>query len=546
MPLQLLKTLKSYFHKFDHFLDHHKFGLLLLACTLLLRVPSFAEPYWYGDEAIYLTVGNSLRAGERMYVDIMDHKTPLIYYFAAASQNQLGFRLLTLAFVLTSVAAFFILTKDFFKKTWIRVVTSLLFVAAINLPAYEGNIPNGELFMMSFVLLGLLIFRKTPIYYSFFSKIHSSDPLEKLLSIPYKKYLLTGVMLGVATLIKVPAVLEMGIFFVMGWIVMTNLFFDQDLSQKRKVQIISAVIKSCLVLALGWLLTIIASVIYFWLRGSLTAYINFGLLYNFRYAGSWTPTLAWPFFTFLLDLKVKLLLLVGLVLGFTAGRKYLSPQLIIAGTWLGLTLVAATLSNRPYPHYFLQIFPGVVLLCGLIIALVYQIISRLTQQNKKITLLLIQLFVSLGLLFCVRSTFKLLQLERYETVNYYKSFFKAVTGKITWTEYGNKFNWYIKDNALATSVLKESDELEIFIWGNNPLLYALSGKNPVGRFIVSFHIDDFQAHQETLDAVIQKHPTFIVVMNDQAELPGLNTYLQENYRVHRLYSGFKLWKKREN
>ena len=41
----------------------HEAILMILAGVVFLRIPSLFEPYWYGDEGIYLTIGQAMRHG---------------------------------------------------------------------------------------------------------------------------------------------------------------------------------------------------------------------------------------------------------------------------------------------------------------------------------------------------------------------------------------------------------------------------------------------------------------------------------------------------
>jgi hypothetical protein len=77
------------------------------------------------------------------------------------------------------------------------------------------------------------------------------------------------------------------------------------------------------------------------------------------------------------------------------------------------------------------------------------------------------------------------------------------------------------------------------------MLYAHSQKVPTGRFTVSFHIKDFDAYNETLASVKEKNPTFIVVMNDDAEtFPEFTEYLLAHYYMpNETFDNFTLWKR---
>lgn len=106
MPKNGIANMKCWLIKIDKFLDTKLPLVILLSLVVLLRLPNFFEPYWYGDEAIYLTVGQSINAGQKLYAQIIDHKTPLIYYFARVP-NQFSFRLLLMGWMLISTWTFF-------------------------------------------------------------------------------------------------------------------------------------------------------------------------------------------------------------------------------------------------------------------------------------------------------------------------------------------------------------------------------------------------------------------------------------------------------
>ena len=109
--MSVKKTLK----KIDHFFDQQTALLLSLFLLVILRIPNFFEPYWYGDESIYLAVGNALNQGGKLYTTIIDHKTPLIYHFARVP-NQFYFRLLNLVWMILTTIFFYLFAKKLFKK----------------------------------------------------------------------------------------------------------------------------------------------------------------------------------------------------------------------------------------------------------------------------------------------------------------------------------------------------------------------------------------------------------------------------------------------
>lgn len=524
--------------KFDKWLHSHLIVLLALLMLIILRVPNFFEPYWYGDEGIYLTVGNALRNGERLYTDIVDHKTPLIYYLAAVP-SQLDFRFLTLVWMIVTTLAFYEISKKLFNKNLGAVaVSTFVFVFLTSVPWLEGNIPNGELFVMGFVLVGGWILTHTKLFDVFLSKKSS---LEKVTDLP--KLYLVGFLFGLGVMTKVPGILDAVAWLTLLWFILarnSHLFISK---RKEWLDLLKKVSIYALVLLAGLLTPLLISIIYYTALGSGPDYLQFGLLYNFHYAGNWSLPFQNPLLKFFFTLPGKILVaaFIYLILTFK-DKKFTAASQLIFG-WFTLSLVGALLSNRPYPHYYQQVVPAFSLLLG---NLLVTFIKNFHQKKKKIIFKVLPITVmSIFLLFLAGSALKLLNFGAYEMVSYYKRFAYLISGRMSPEEYRDSFNYLMKDNYDAAKIIKKSGTKEIFIWGTNPMLYALSGTNPTGRFTVSFHIKDLGVYQETMEGVRHKKPLFIVVMDDENdELEGLEEYLQQHYVINSNFTHFRLWKRR--
>jgi 4-amino-4-deoxy-L-arabinose transferase-like glycosyltransferase len=516
--------------QFDTWLHKHLTVLLLLLLIVILRVPNFFEPYWYGDEAIYLTIGNALNDGERLYTEIVDHKTPIIYYLARVP-NQLSFRLLNVAWMLATTVAFYYFAKRLISDNASVLVAGVVFVLMTTLPWFEGNLPNGELFVMGFVLVGAWILSKTT-YFSAFLEERKSIDLGK--DVPY--VFTAGLFFGLGILTKVPAILDWGAFLLIGWLLIVNTLSFKPTQLKQWLRLALTTIGSLTVFAVGTIVPIIASIVYFNSVGSGQDYLDYGLLYNFRYAANW----GLPFSSLLLQkvftLPGKTLIMASILLVLSIRKQWFSrPYQFITG-WFVMALFASLLSNRPYPHYFLQVMPPLALLSGLTIEMIEK--SKKHWPAISFTGLVVGMSVAALLL---------LGFAPYRTLQYYDRFVKLLSGQWTVSQYRESFNHFMRDNYKAATIIRESGEDEIFIWGTNALLYALSSTQPVGKYTVSFHIKDFQAQGETMEAVKQKRPKFIVIMDEEnEELPGLNEYLSEHYVMNSNYEYFSLWKRVDN
>ena len=90
--------------------------ILLILLAVILRIPSLFEPYWYGDEGIYLTLGHAARQGLVWYRDIHDNKPPLLYLVAALAGTVFWFRLILLVWHAATIALFWELSTKLLKN----------------------------------------------------------------------------------------------------------------------------------------------------------------------------------------------------------------------------------------------------------------------------------------------------------------------------------------------------------------------------------------------------------------------------------------------
>jgi hypothetical protein len=532
----------SLIKRFDKWLDTHILILILLAIVILLRIPNLFEPNWYGDEAIYLTIGNALKNGGKLYQNIIDHKTPIIYYLAMVSNHRI-FRLLNIFWMLVATVAFHHMAKKIIKPYLLVLLSSVFFILATTLPLLEGNIPNGELFVMGFILAGGYLLTETNLFKAIFAaKISTDDGKIKLTKKDLGLLFTAGVLFGLGILTKVPGLFDALAFFTPAWFLLTNNFSFNSLKLKTWLKFAPKIILHNLVLALGIIFSIVASIGYFFWRGSIHEYLQFGLLYNFRYASAWGLPFSNQILTFFFTLPGKMVIMGLIVILLMLLKKALSIKFQFVATWTLFAIFGSLLSNRPYPHYFLQVMPPLALLIGLTLADIYSLLtkSKKISQVKKLTpvaisTLIIALFVT---------SLMLLKVGGYPTISYYQNFLLMISGKMTTQEYRQQFNVLTSDNYKASAIINRSGAKQIFIWGTNPMLYSLSNTYPTGRFTVSFHIKDFKAYQETFADIQKQQPIFIITMKDeQTELPGLNEYLDKYYAPNHNFTYFTLWER---
>lgn len=477
---------------------------------LLLRLPNLAEPYWYGDEAIYLTIGVAMRNGATLYKEIIDHKTPLIYFLAMVP-GQVWFRLLNIIWMGLTTTFFYQIACKLLDKRWVYL-SSFAFVLFTSAPWLEGNIPNGELFVMGFILAGLWLFSQTEI----FSMLQQNTITAREWKWTKKDPQLivgAGVLAGLGVLTKVPGLLDVvalgSLLFFVAW---------SHTTVKNWRRALAWFLTSAGAFVLGFFIPIVLSVIYYWARGAFADYAQFGLLYNIYYSGNWSLPFDQPWLVALFSLPAKAGM-VGLVLLISIIWSRWRPHQNTAAWvyfWMFAALFAATLSNRPYPHYLLQVIPPAALALGILFEKKSHLISRILMLDGIAALFLIMVLLDFGL---------------YSSWSYYRRYMQLGTGQISPAEYRASFDSLVSQNEeIARQIVTNTSPNEkIFVWGTNPMLYAQTQRAPATRFTVAFHIHDLKQYDQTLEEITTEHPRYIVVMKKESPLPGLNEFLNMYY-----------------
>ncbi|MDO8488435.1 MAG: hypothetical protein Q7S31_03995 [bacterium] len=455
--------------------------LFILLGVVLLRLPSLFEPYWYGDEGVYLTIGQALRHGVQLYSGIHDNKPPFLYLVAAMADGyQFWFRFIALVWNMATVTVFWQLCKRWFNDSRQMIWTTVIFALLTCIPLIEGNIANAELFFLLPTI--------TAFYWLYTGR----------------SSLVGGLILGLAALFKMPAVLELGIW---------PLYW---LATREK-----GWLGKSIGLGIGAGIPLAASVAFYASQGTLSSYLIASGVQNIPYLSTWAAPVS---------LTWRAMVAAGLVATLLVVRKRISPKALLIGFWGVVTLFAALLSGRPYPHYLLQMAP---LLAMGAAALVW---GRETER-----------YVAASLVAVLTTAIIVFQFYAYPTGRYYVNFWQWVTGSTSKWAYFAKFSPDVERNYKIAALVDQgtmTDE-KIFVWGDQPMIYALARRAPVGKYTVKYHVLDFRAQAATIAQLEQTPPRYIVSFGKENELPGLNDLLAAKYRlvdrfseagVYRLYN----------
>ena len=490
---------KTLWHNFDKKIGRiPKLVIVLGFLILILRLPSLFEPCWYGDEGIYLTLGQGVRQGQMLYRDIHDNKPPLLYLLAAVAGNVFWFRFILLLWMLVTTLLFFKLVEEIFpKKKRLQGLLTITFVVLTSIPTFEGNIANAEIFFIGLTIAGFWAFLK-------------------------KKHFWAGFLLGLSFLFKSPPLFDFGALLIFN---LLTAFNRKDLRGLFK--------KVILPMTGGFLLPLFTATVYYSSKGILSYYFKSAFLLNLPYLSSWGNSqksiLANGLF------QRGLILLAFLALIFWQRKKLLrQPTALLASLWLSFALFGALLSGRPYPHYLIQVFAPFLVLLGVMI------VNFSSFIKDKI------LFALVLPIFLIPLAFWVYNFYTYPILNYYQNFAQFVLGQKNKDKYYFWFDARVGRNYQLARFIRDTvpENKRIFIWGNEPCVYALSRHMPVGRYTVAYHIIDFDGYKETMAAMKNNRPLLVVLTPFDRTFPDLNSFLEENYLRVKIIDKMQIWYRR--
>lgn len=434
----------------------------------ILRLPSLFEPYWYGDEGIYQTIGMALREGRLLYRDIWDNKPPFLYLlYGLFSSDQFMVRLVSLVFGILSIIVFFVLSKKLFSSPKLTLFATSIFAVLFGIPLLEGNIANAENFMMLPILLAaLLIYDKTNKKGQFF---------------------LAGVLLGLAFLFKIVAIFDTAAFFLF---IVFSKFEKKHLSS----------LLSLLPFALGFIIPIALTSLFFLLNGVLKDFLSATFVQNVGYV-SYGNKYLFPQGL----LIIKLIVLSLFIFFLFKQRKALLRSSLFILLWFSFSLFNAFFAQRPYTHYLLVLLPSFSFLLGVMLS-----------DDKKYQKLILALF--LASIILITQTFTVYG----KSFSYYLNYISFIMGKKDVSSYQAFFDRQTPiDYGLAQYIKIHAGKNDsLFIWGNNAQVYKLANKLPPGRYTVAYHMTfSKKSFEETKDVFYKIKPKYVIVTSRDNPIP---------------------------
>ncbi len=492
------------------FLLRHEYLIWAVCLCALLRLPSLLEPYWYGDEGIYLTLGQGIRKGLQLYRDIHDNKPPVVYLLAAISGSVFWYRMLLLLWNTVAIVLFHRLaqkildpvhTKKPFKLAGIEfpplypsVFATFLFAIV---PFFaEGNIANGEIFMIMPTIGAMLL-----LVTKYFSKTQRTRS--------FWVDAVAGILFSIAFLTKVPSLFDAAaagvVFYVIAFLDEAQLSIASFFQAVKKIFLH----KPTYIFIFAFLLPILATIVYYSALGVGEQYIKAAFAQNVGYLSSWKTGTHEASKLSQSGLMNRAVIVAVATIFFVLASRFYSKKAVLLFLWFAYSLFGALLSERPYPHYLIQVIPPAALLVVYAYTKGKEWLSQRRHTGSFVllegtTLVVIGVFIA---------SIVMVKFWYYPLLPYYTNYISFVTGQKTKEQYISYFDPRMPQlYARAEQILARTTSTDsIFIWGDLPTLYSLTRRLPPGRYTSSYHIKDFNGFEETMRAIEKKQPKLIIV-----------------------------------
>lgn len=285
--------------------------------------------YPYGDATIFEYFGYAMSKGEKLYIDIFDHKGPIIFFI-----NYLGYKLygsvgIKIIYLLT-IFIFLIYTykivKLFSDKEQVAYITMLI-ASIIFLTVYQSGL-GLEGYMLPLITYSLYIY----LYYFLNNNIS------------YLKIIITGICFSLVFFTKMNMV---GL-----WIILSLITIIKQISEKK----IKNLLKFTTNFLIGVLIITIPITIYFIVNNSLYEMIYQSFIINIAYSGD-SPIGKYQVISWLISVLNSYMIPIIVVLVSIIYYKK-NKNLAIGGIiLLTFCTFASIISKREYLHYLIVLIP---------------------------------------------------------------------------------------------------------------------------------------------------------------------------------------------
>lgn len=374
------------------------FTLVFISFALCLSIPhNWINDFPLSDSTIFLYFGYAMKKGQVMYLDIFDHKGPLIFlinYIGYALCQQTGVWLLNVLAIFLFLFFTYKIGVYIGNKT-IGMITSVFMIPML-LKHMENTGNFTEIYALPFIAFSLFVFVK------FFCNEKNFIRLYEVI--------LCGFSFGAVFLLRANMISI--------WMCFCSAVLIFLISKKQIQK--SLIFTSFFIL--GFALIVTPFIIYFLIKGCLPDAVYQSLIFNFIYSVSGNSLRQIVFWAFT-ELETNYFFLISVVyFGIIIFKRLKNPIHLVNLVYLAVTFYFVIISRREYSHYLLTMIPCIIFPLVYVLNEAYQSYFKNKKQSLKIALTIF-IFISICFLKIVsinRYINKLKEFVSYTSINMYE------------------------------------------------------------------------------------------------------------------------------
>ncbi len=501
-------------------------------------MPDLIEPPGR-DQGVFWVVAEGMLNGEKPYQDIWDHKPPCVYFVYMVAQvffhDFIGITIMEIIIVLLNGILLYKLSgvllrliypaEDFekrpIKKHFFSLFALFLYLIFFNRLPFGGywNRLQAEILIDFFMLCSLLLI------------LRRTRRVEKGHWIYFNEFL-AGLCISLALTAKTTAVLLVPVCMAAAAI-------------HGKTNKLKSLFWFCFGCAFLWMLFF--PLLYF--AGILSEFVEATIIFNLYHSSAGSISMGtlplWPriLFAFPYLFPLYILSLLGII-GLVAGRRSVDIRYAAIPLLWWIAVLCSVFVQRKFWLYHYQ---NIVLPLAIMASLGQNWIMQLTRRPYS---------SFLKYLFCALFAASLVPYTAFHS-RYYKSqgYWDYYKGELSRKIFYSRFRWglndfnYYADVLVADYIKKEvQDSEKIFIWGYEPLVYALSDRRPASRFIFDYPlsviewnktkrrricIEELKKNKPELFLVLKRDRNDLELFTSEVQLrnfPELYDYLESDYK----------------
>lgn len=436
--------------------------LIIVALAFASSFTFWSKEYSIGtDSSVFQYIGDAIMRGEMPYKDAFDHKGPLLYlynYFGNLILKLRGVWIFEVLSVVVAVIFGYKIARIFLGRILSLVAVIVAFSGYFHF-VQGGNLT--EQFALPFIFVCLYIFMRY--FHAKSSKIST---------------LICGICFGAVCLLR-PNMIAL-------WAVFVALIFFMEL-KKRKFDF-------AIFFTLGFALIVTPIFAWLYFGGAFRDFINQYILFNFVYSNAVNfGEKVDMFFTFLRTEPLMILSFIFVALKAQKQKRVFDYAFL---AFIILTLIATSMSGRPYYHYRCVFLP--IYIYG--VAVFIEFILNELRDSKNLRA------ISISVLICA-----LIITPFYKAI-------RSSINTIATQEFLPKLAVPKDYKTVIEAIEQHSGKNDkISVWGNDVVFYLISDRISASRLIYQLPIADIKKEWREIykNDLIKNMPKIIILVQNR-------------------------------